>query len=47
MFYEEIFLAKLKEKLLNSNLLFNKRKGIDIQTAILGNDAGIIVATLI
>ena len=47
VFYEEIFLAKLKEKLLNSNLLFNKRKGIDIQTAILGNDAGIIGATLI
>lgn len=47
VFYEEIFLAKLKEKLLNSNLLFNKRKEIDIQTAILGNDAGIIGATLI
>lgn len=47
VFYEEIFLAKLKEKLLNSDLLFNKRKGIDIQTAILGNDAGIIGATLI
>ena len=47
VFYEEIFLEKLKEKLLNSNLLFNKRKGIDIQTAILGNDAGIIGATLI
>ena len=47
VFYEGIFLAKLKEKLLNSNLLFNKRKGIDIQTAILGNDAGIIGATLI
>ena len=47
VFYEEIFLAKLKEKLLNSNLLFNERKEIDIQTAILGNDAGIIGATLI
>ena len=46
VFYEEIFLEKLKEKLLKDNLLFNERKEIVIQTAILDNDAGIIGATL-
>ena len=46
VFYEEIFLEKLKEKLLKDNLLFNERKEIIIQTAILDNDAGIIGATL-
>ena len=46
VFYEEIFLEKLKEKLLKDNLLFNERKEIIIQTAILDNDAGIMGATL-
>ena len=46
VFYEEIFLEKLKEKLLKDNLLFNERKEIVIQTAILDNDAGMIGATL-
>ena len=46
VFYEEIFLDKLKTKLLEDNLLFNQRKEINIQTAILDNDAGIIGATL-
>lgn len=46
VFYEEIFLEKLKTKLLKDNLLFNERKEINIQTAILGNDAGMIGATL-
>ncbi len=46
VFYEEVFLEKLKSKLLKDNLLFNERKEINIQTAILDNDAGIIGATL-
>lgn len=47
VFYEEIFLEKLKTKLVKDNLLFNERKEINIQTAILDNDAGIIGATLL
>ena len=46
VFYEEVFLEKLKSKLLKDNLLFNERKEINIQTAILDNDAGMIGATL-
>ena len=46
VFYEEIFLEKLKNKIINDNLLFNERKEIIIQTAILDNDAGIIGSTL-
>jgi len=46
VFYEEIFLEKLKTKLLKDNLLFNERKEIIIQIAILDNDAGMIGATL-
>ncbi len=46
VFYEEIFLDKLKTKLLKDNLLFNERKEINIQTAILDNDAGMIGAIL-
>lgn len=40
-----MFIERIKEKLLNSNLLFNKRENIDIRIAELGNDAGIIGAT--
>lgn len=47
VFYEEIFMNKLKEKILNNSLLFNQRKEIIIQTAILGNDAGLIGSTLL
>ncbi len=47
VFYEEIFMNRLKEKILNNSLLFNQRKEIIIQTAILGNDAGLIGATLL
>lgn len=47
VFYEEIFMNRLKEKILNNNLLFNQRKEIIIQTAILGNDAGLIGSTLL
>ncbi len=46
VFYEEVFLEKLKSKLLKDNLLFNERKEINIQTAILDNDAGMIGSTL-
>ena len=46
VFYEEVFLEKLKTKLLKDNLLFNERKEINIQTAILDNDAGLIGAIL-
>lgn len=46
VFYEEIFLEKLKTKLLKDNLLFNERKEMIIQTAILDNDAGMIGAIL-
>lgn len=45
--FEELLLTKLKEKILSDNLLFNKREDIIINTATLGNDAGIIGATLI
>ena len=46
VFYEEIFLEKLKTKLLKDNLLFNERKEIIVQSAILDNDAGMIGAIL-
>lgn len=46
VYYEEIFLGKLKRKILEDKLLFNERKEIIIQTAILDNDSGIIGATL-
>ena len=46
VFYEEVFLEKLKTKLLKDNLLFNERKEMIIQTAILDNDAGMIGAIL-
>lgn len=46
VFYEEIFLEKLKKRIVEENLLFNKREKIVIQTAILNNDGGIIGAIL-
>lgn len=46
VYYEEIFLEKLKRKIIEDKLLFNERKEIIIQTAILDNDSGIIGATL-
>ena len=44
--FEEVLLDRLKEELLSKKLLFNPRKEIVIKTAVLGNDAGIIGATL-
>lgn len=45
--FEEILLNKLKSSLNNGPYLFNKRNTIIIKTATLGNDAGIIGASLI
>lgn len=44
--YSGIFENYLKDNLLNSPLLFNRRNNIDIRYAKLGNDAGIIGATI-
>ena len=41
-----MFIDKIKNKLINSSLLFNKREDLDLRIAELGNDAGIIGATL-
>ena len=46
VYFEEVLLGDLKKELLTKNLLFNPRKEINIQTAVLGNDAGIIGAIL-
>lgn len=46
VYFEEVLLDRLKEELLSKNLLFNPREEIIIKTAVLGNDAGIIGATL-
>lgn len=46
-FFEDILLEKLKSKLLEPKVLFNKRENINIKVAELANDAGIIGATLI
>ena len=47
VYFEDILLPGLKEKLLQGNLLFNQREDITINCASLGNDAGMIGATLI
>ena len=43
--FSYMFEDKLKNLLLNSSLLFNKREELDLRTANLKNDAGIIGAT--
>ena len=45
--FEDVLLDRLKDNLKNSPYLFNKRDEIIIKTATLGNDAGIIGASLI
>lgn len=45
--YDYMLLKPLEEKLINTNLLFNKRQKITIQVAKLGNDAGIIGASIL
>lgn len=46
VYFKDILLNRLENKLLNDNLLFNSRRDINIKTAILENDAGIIGAVL-
>ena len=46
VYFSDVLLDDLKEELVAGNLLFNKRKEINIQTAVLGNEAGIIGAVL-
>ena len=46
VYFEDVLLDDLKKELLTKNLLFNKREKINIQTAVLGNEAGIIGAVL-
>lgn len=44
--YEHFLLDSLKEKIVNDRLLFNIRDDVNIDVASLGNDAGIVGATL-
>lgn len=46
VFFEDVLMERIKNKLKEPNLLFNSRDEINIESAILGNDAGIIGATL-
>ena len=46
VYFSDVLLDDLKEELVAGNLLFNKRKKINIQTAVLGNEAGIIGSVL-
>lgn len=46
VYFEDILLEKLKEKLKEKDILFNHREKIKIETAILENSAGIIGAIL-
>ena len=46
VYFVEVLLEDLKKELLTKNLLFNPRKEVNIQTAVLGNEAGIIGAIL-
>ena len=47
VYFEDVLLNRLKKSLLEGNYLFNKRDDIIIKPAVLGNDAGIIGASLI
>lgn len=46
VFFENVLLSRLKKNIIDKNLLFNKRKELEIYPAVLGNDAGIIGAVL-
>ena len=46
-YFEDFLLEKLKQKILNENLLFNYRSDIIIKSALLKNDAGIIGASML
>lgn len=45
-YFSYILLDKLKQALLNNSLLYNPREDLDLRIAKLGNDAGIIGATM-
>ncbi len=47
VYFEDVLLDKLKTCIINEPYLFNRRDDIIIKPAILGNDAGIIGASLI
>lgn len=44
--YDYLLLDLLKKRIVEENLLFNKRENIKIEVAKLGNDAGIVGAVL-
>ena len=44
VYFQDVLLERLKKEIIKDNLLFNKRKEIIIEPALLGNDAGIIGA---
>lgn len=46
VYFSEVLLNDIKESIIKNNMLLNSRKSINIQTAVLGNEAGIIGATL-
>lgn len=46
-YFEEFLLEKLKNKIIDGNLLFNPRNDIIIKPALLKNDAGIIGASML
>ena len=46
VYFSEALLDDIKELIIKDNMLFNSRKEINIQTAVLGNEAGIIGAIL-
>ena len=46
VYFEDVLLDALKNEIVSKDMLFNKRKEINIQTAVLGNEAGIIGAVL-
>ena len=47
VYFEEFITEKTKETIIKNNMLFNKRENIIIKPAILGNEAGIIGASII
>lgn len=46
VYFSEVLLEDLKREITEQNMLFNPRKDINMQTAILGNEAGIIGAVI-
>lgn len=47
VYFEDVLSERLKKYIMENNMLFNNRCELIIETAILGNDAGIIGASLI